>query len=170
MLYVVSIIAVILGIVLDQYTKYLATTNLKDQSIILIDGVFQLQYLENRGAAFGLFQNQQFMFLIVTSVTLIFLMILYVRMPMTKRYIPLRICMLSIASGAIGNMIDRVRFQYVVDFFYFKLIDFPIFNVADIFASVATCVLAVLLLFYYKDQDFDIISNSLKLNKRKEQE
>mgnify|MGYP003323060078 CR=1 FL=1 len=83
------------------------------------------------------------MFLIVTSVTLIFLMILYVRMPMTKRYIPLRICMLSIASGAIGNMIDRVRFQYVVDFFYFELIDFPIFNVADVFIVIGVILLII---------------------------
>lgn len=170
MLYVISILVVILGVALDQYTKYLATLHLKDHSVVLIDGVFQLQYLENQGAAFGLLQNQQLLFLLVTIVTLIFLTILYVRMPVIKRYIPLRICMLSIAAGAIGNMIDRIRFQYVVDFFYFELIDFPIFNVADIFASVATCVLAVLLLFYYKDQDFDIVFNSLKFKKRKEQE
>lgn len=170
MLYVISILVVILGVALDQYTKYLATLHLKDHSVVLIDGVFQLQYLENQGAAFGLLQNQQLLFLLVTIVTLVFLTILYVRMPVIKRYIPLRICMLSIASGAIGNMIDRIRFQYVVDFFYFELIDFPIFNVADIFASVATCVLAVLLLFYYKDQDFDIVFNSLKFKKHKEQE
>lgn len=170
MLYVISILVVILGVALDQYTKYLATLHLKDHSVVLIDGVFQLQYLENQGAAFGLLQNQQLLFLLVTIVTLVFLTILYVRMPVIKRYIPLRICMLSIAAGAIGNMIDRIRFQYVVDFFYFELIDFPIFNVADIFASVATCVLAVLLLFYYKDQDFDIVFNSLKFKKRKEQE
>ena len=170
MLYVISILVVILGVALDQYTKYLATLHLKDHSVVLIDGVFQLQYLENQGAAFGLLQNQQLLFFLVNIVTLVFLTILYVRMPVIKRYIPLRICMLSIAAGAIGNMIDRIRFQYVVDFFYFELIDFPIFNVADIFASVATCVLAVLLLFYYKDQDFDIVFNSLKFKKRKEQE
>lgn len=170
MLYVISILIVILGVALDQYTKYWATLHLKEHSIVLIDGVFQLQYLENHGAAFGLLQNQQLLFLIVTIVTLIFMTIIYVRMPVTKRYIPLRICMISIVAGAIGNMIDRIRFQYVVDFFYFELIDFPIFNVADIFASVATCILAALLLFYYKDQDFDIIVDSLRFKKNKEQE
>lgn len=170
MLYVISALIVILGVALDQYTKYLATLHLKEHSVVIIDGVFQLQYLENEGAAFGLLQNQQLLFLIVTIVTLIFMTIVYVRMPVTKRYIPLRICMVSIVAGAIGNMIDRIRFQYVVDFFYFELIDFPIFNVADIFASVATCILAVLLLFYYKDQDFDIIVDSLRFKKNKEQE
>ncbi len=170
MFYLISILVVILGVALDQYTKYLATLHLKEHSKIIIEGVFQLQYLENHGAAFGILQNQQLLFLIITIVTLVFLAILYVRMPISKRYFPLRICMLSITAGAIGNMIDRIRFQYVVDFFYFELIDFPIFNVADIFASVSTCVLAILLLFYYKDQDFDIIFNTLKFKKNQEQE
>ena len=52
-------------------------------------------------------------------------------------------------------MIDRLRYAYVVDFFYFKLIDFPIFNVADIYVSVGTAALAVLILFYYKDSDLE---------------
>ena len=59
-----------------------------------------------------------------------------------------------ILAGAWGNMIDRLRLAYVVDFFYFCLIDFPIFNVADIYVSVATAgLLAVLILFYYKDEE-----------------
>ena len=67
-----------------------------------------------------------------------------------------------IASGAVGNMIDRVSLGYVVDFFYFKLIDFPIFNVADIYVSVSCVLLAVLLVFFYKDQDFAFLSRSKK--------
>ena len=65
MIYAVGILVIILGISLDQYTKYLATTHLQEAPISLIDGVFQLQYLENRGAAFGLLQNQQLFFLII---------------------------------------------------------------------------------------------------------
>ena len=62
-------------------------------------------------------------------------------------------------------MLDRIRLTYVVDFFYFKLIDFPIFNVADIYVSVATVVLILLVLFYYKDEDLNHI---LKNKKEKE--
>lgn len=155
MIYAIGLIAVILGVALDQYTKYLAITHLQENPITLIEGVFQLRYLENRGAAFGLFQNQQVFFLIIGIITLSFVVYLYIRMPQTKRFVLLRICMISITAGAIGNMIDRARFQYVVDFLYFELIDFPIFNVADIFATVATFGLVVLLLFYYKEEDVD---------------
>lgn len=157
MIYILGIIAVLLGVALDQYTKYLAISHLQDNPISIIEGVFQLRYLENRGAAFGLLQNQQVFFLVVGCITLFLIAYLYIRMPQTRRFVLLRICMISVTAGAIGNMIDRVRFQYVVDFLYFELIDFPIFNVADIFASVATFVLIYLILFYYKEQDFELI-------------
>ena len=155
MIYAIGIIAVVLGVALDQYTKDLAITHLQGNPISLIEGVFELRYLENRGAAFGLFQNQQLFFLIIGTITLLFIAYLYIRMPQTKRLLLLRICMISITAGAIGNMIDRSRFQYVVAFLYFVLIDFPIFNVADIFATVATFGLVLLLLFYYKEEDID---------------
>ena len=71
------------------------------------------------------------------------------------RYWPIRLIAVCILAGAWGNMIDRLRLGYVVDFFYFKLIDFPIFNVADIYVSVGTAVLAVLVIFYYKEEDLD---------------
>ena len=170
MIYIIGIIAVILGVALDQYTKYLAITHLQENPIPLIDGVFELRYLENRGAAFGLLQNQQVFFLIIASITLFFIVYLYIRMPQTKHYLWLRICMISITAGAIGNMIDRVRFQYVVDFLYFELIDFPIFNVADIFATVATFGLVILLLFYYKEEDIDMLFQKLTPKRSKTQE
>ena len=62
----------------------------------------------------------------------------------------------SIFSGAIGNFIDRLKLGYVVDFFYFKLINFPIFNVADIYVTTATALLFVVLCFYYKEEELDI--------------
>lgn len=168
MLYIIGTLAILFGVVLDQYTKFLAIQYLKNKpNIVLIKDVFQLEYLENEGAAFGILQNQQWFFLIVGVVAVVLLFALYARMPKIKRYIPLRICLLSMIAGAIGNMIDRMRFQYVVDFLSFTLINFPIFNVADIFASVSTCVLIVLFLFYYKDEEFDVIFDAFKLKKEK---
>lgn len=170
MIYFIGFIAVILGVALDQYTKYLAVNHLQNNPISIIEGVFELRYLENRGAAFGMLQNKQTFFLIITIITLSLIGYLYYRLPKTKHFLWLRICLLSITAGAIGNMIDRIRLKYVVDFLYFELIDFPIFNVADIFASVATCGLIVLLLFYYKEEDVDMVFQLLTPKRKKMEE
>ena len=63
--------------------------------------------------------------------------------------------MVLIFAGAIGNFIDRIRQGFVVDFLYFELIDFPIFNVADIYVTVGCILLILLLLFYYKDEELN---------------
>ena len=78
-------------------------------------------------------------------------------MPDEKKYRMLHLLLSLIAAGAIGNMIDRIRFDYVVDFIYFVLINFPIFNVADIYVSVSTVVLVILLLFVYQENDLSFI-------------
>lgn len=167
MIYTIGVIAVLLGVALDQYTKHLAISHLQGNPISIIEGVFELRYLENRGAAFGLLQNQQLFFLVIGCITLLFIFYLYIRMPHTRRFVLLRVCMISITAGAVGNMIDRIRFQYVVDFLYFELIDFPIFNVADIFATVATFGLVILLLFYYKEEDIDLMFQLLSPGTKK---
>lgn len=141
-------------VLLDQATKLAAVSALKDGGpFVLIPGVFQLQYLENRGAAFGLLQNARIFFLAVTLIALAAVIYVLVRLPLKRKYIVLRFLMVLIAAGAVGNMIDRVFLGYVRDFLYFSLIDFPIFNVADIYVTCATILLILLLLFYYKEED-----------------
>lgn len=145
-------------IIFDQWTKSLAVTHLMNQEpFIIIKKVFQLRYLENRGAAFGMMQGQQTFFLITGIIAVLALAYVYFKLPWNKRFVPLRAVALFIASGAVGNMIDRVFLGYVVDFFYFELIDFPIFNVADIYVTCATVVLAILILFYYKEEELDCL-------------
>ncbi len=156
-IYIISVLCIVIGIAIDQYTKYLAVTQLQNAPIPIIEGVFELRYLENRGASFGILQNQQWLFLIITVILLVIITRLYIKLPRSKRTWPLRICMLLITAGAIGNMIDRIRLGYVVDFLYFKLIDFPIFNVADIYVTVSTLLIVFLILFYYKEEEFDNI-------------
>ncbi len=152
-------IPVIVLIVMDQLTKSAAVRYLKGKNPIVIwQNVFELRYLENRGAAFGLFQNQRWIFLIMTFFVLIGLLYLYFkRIPAERRYYPLYLISVLFFAGAVGNMIDRAAHGYVVDFFYFVLIDFPIFNMADIYVSVGAFLLVVLSIFYYKEQDFDRI-------------
>ena len=161
--YIMAIITVVVTLILDQWTKYLAVLNLKDQEpFTIIEGVFKLQYLENRGAAFGLLQDQRLYFYFSMLLITVLVIWFYLRVPMTKKYLPLRICALLILSGGLGNFIDRVRLNYVVDFFYFELIDFPIFNVADIYVTVTMFVLLYLIFFYYKEEDLDGIFSRRK--------
>lgn len=158
--YIIALIAVLAAVLLDQVTKYLAVLYLKDQPAkVIIDGVFELRYLENRGAAFGMMQNMQLFFIVGAAAVCIIVIYLYSRMPRTARYFPLRACAVLLCAGAVGNMIDRIRLSYVIDFFYFRLIDFPIFNVADCYVVVACVIFAVLILFYYReDDDFNFLN------------
>ena len=156
--YITALISIIVLVCIDQFTKYLVVEHLKDRpAYVLIRNIFQLEYLENRGAAFGILQNQRVFFyisaLLITAAVIWF----YSKVPMEKKYLPLRICAVLIVGGAFGNCIDRIRLNYVVDFFYFKLIDFPIFNVADIYVTVAAFLLVILILVYYKEEDLERI-------------
>ena len=143
---------------LDQFTKHLAVVHLKGQKpFVLIKGVFEFYYSENRGAAFGMLQGRQgFFFLIAAAVILAVLWAVY-RMPAGKRYLPLMCSLFLLVSGAVGNMIDRLTQKYVVDFLYFKLIDFPIFNVADCYVTVSCVLIVVMCLLKLKEEDFNKI-------------
>ncbi|MDD7643381.1 MAG: signal peptidase II [bacterium] len=143
-------------ILLDQWTKYLAVTKLKDQaSFVLLKGVFELHYLENHGAAFGVLQGKKVFFVCVTVFMIVLLSYIYGKIPLERRFYPLHGICIALFAGAIGNFIDRIRNDYVIDFFYFSLINFPIFNVADIYVTCAMALFIVLFLFYYKEADLD---------------
>lgn len=160
--YIGAVAAFAALLVIDQLTKWLAVVHLKDKApFILIDGVFQFRYLENRGAAFGMMQERQYIFVAGAIIICLIIAFLYVRIPHVKKYFPLRICGVLLCAGAIGNMIDRIRLNYVIDFLYFNLIDFPIFNVADCYVVVSCIAFVILILFYYKEED-DFAFLSLK--------
>jgi len=156
---IIDFIMILILIGIDQFTKHLAVINLKDKPAFpIIKGVFELNYLENRGAAFGMLQNQKGFFILISSIVLIAICYILIKMPEDKKYNIMHILLVLIASGAVGNMIDRVRLEYVVDFFYFVLINFPIFNMADIYVSVACVLLAIVMLFFYKEEDLDFLN------------
>ncbi|MDO4623290.1 MAG: signal peptidase II [Eubacteriales bacterium] len=145
-------------VVLDQITKYLAVSGLKGQNaIVLIPGVLELQYLENIGAAFSIMEGRQWFFYILTTVFLVFVCVILRRLPADAKYNALRWCAIVLSAGAVGNFIDRLINKYVVDFIYFSLINFPIFNVADIYVTLSVAVLVILLFFYYKEEDLEMI-------------
>ena len=158
-LLVIDIFLMVLLVVADQVTKYLAVLKLKGkQPWIVLDGVFELHYLENRGAAFGMLQNQKLLFIFIAIVILTIIIYVLLKTPYQKKYVKLNLSLVFIASGAIGNLLDRVRFVYVVDFLYFSLINFPIFNVADIYVTLSAIYLVILLLFVYKEADLEYLT------------
>ena len=146
-------------ILVDQLTKLSAIHRLMGKDpLVLIDGVFELRYLENRGAAFGILQDKKLFFVIFTIIVLCLIIYVYLkRIPCEKKFIWMDLICILFVSGAVGNFIDRITKNYVVDFFYFKLINFPIFNVADIYVTVAAFAMIILGLFYYKEEDYNKI-------------
>ncbi len=156
---IIDVVIMCLLIVADQYTKALAVVMLKDKPAIpIISGILEFNYLENRGAAFGMMQNQKIFFIFVAVIILGCIIYMLVKAPAQKKYVILHILLVFIAAGAIGNMIDRLSLNYVVDFIYIKAINFPIFNVADIYVTVSTILLAIVLIFVYKDDDLRFMS------------
>ena len=153
----------ILLIAFDQWTKVLAFDKLRvNGPYVILDGVFELLYSENRGAAFGILQGQKWFFLLVAGAVVVVILYYLYKMPAEKKFHPLYFCTVLLASGAIGNVIDRLSRGFVVDFLYFKLIDFPIFNVADCYVVVAAGLLILLTGFYYKDEDLEFLSSKEK--------
>ena len=117
--YLTAFIVIAAGVILDQWSKYMAVLHLQGtDGVDLIPGVFRLTYLENRGAAFGVLQGQQWFFYIITAVILVAVLLVYRRMPAGRKFLPLRVCAVLIVSGALGNLIDRVGQGYVVDLVY----------------------------------------------------
>lgn len=143
-------------IIPDQITKQMAVKYLKDiDRIPIIKDVLYFLYVENRGAAFGVFQGAQYMFYLITVVVIAGILYVVYKTPVKdKHFYPVLIVAEFVFAGAIGNFIDRVSQQYVVDFIYFSPIDFPVFNVADIYVTCGCIIMVFLFLFYYKDEDF----------------
>ncbi len=142
-------------LLIDQLTKYYARNVISKKTINIIDNVLEFRFLKNTGAAWGSFSSMTSMLVIITIIMIIAVMFAYMRIPFDKRMFPLRMLLVFILTGAVGNLIDRIVFKYVTDFIYFELINFPVFNVADIYVTCSAIIMAVLILFYYKDEEFE---------------
>jgi signal peptidase II len=140
----------IVGVVIlvaDLLTKIWAQTRLQELGTIpLIEGVFHLTYVENRGAAFGILQNQRAFFIVITLVFAA--AVIYVIFKYKNRPAILDLGISFMVAGALGNMIDRIWRGFVVDMFDFRLIDYPVFNVADIFVCIGAGLLAIFFIFF----------------------
>lgn len=158
-------------VLLDQLSKSWIVENMQSAnnplmaepgtSITFIPGVIDFSYLGNTGAAWSMFSGGRVVFIVLTIVFIIAALIVYGKLPFTKKNAALHVLIVVMLSGAIGNFIDRINNvividnieqSYVVDFIKTTFIDFPTFNVADIYVSVSVIVLIIILLFFYKDE------------------
>lgn len=161
MRYILPVLGVAAVVLLDQLVKELCLAKIgMYNTVVLIENVFELHVIPNEGMAWGMLQNKQWLFVVITPIVLGFMVWFYLKLPNEKKFRPVKILTVMLAGGAIGNLIDRMfRGEfcqgYVVDMFYVKAIDFPIFNVADSFICVSFAVLAVLVIFKYSEEDFD---------------
>lgn len=144
-----SILYILAIVVLDQLSKYIAKIKLYSISQIeIIKGFFSLTYVENRGAAFGMFKDKRI--ILVGFTTIVIAVMIYYLLKNKSMNKLLRVSLILIIAGAIGNLIDRVLLGYVVDFFHLyigNVFDWPVFNVADISIVFGTILLAFNLLF-----------------------
>ncbi|MCK8825329.1 signal peptidase II [Fuchsiella alkaliacetigena] len=131
----------LLILILDQLTKLIITNILQlHQSLPIVEGIFHLTYVRNHGAAFGILPHQRIFFILITLVLMAVLIFFYNRVK--EQGLLINISLGLIFGGAVGNLIDRVRWGYVIDFFDFRI--WPVFNIAD-----SAIVIGVGLFFYW---------------------
>ena len=142
--YILYSAIIAIGVLLDQITKWLSVEFLsKISTFPIIKNVIHLTYVENRGAAFGMFKDHRWVFMVTSTVMIIGLSLyLYLGFAENKLY---EVSIAMIISGGIGNMIDRIALKYVIDFIDFRLINFAVFNGADSFVCVGAGLLVLAL-------------------------
>lgn len=156
-------------VIFDQLTKYLATINLKGkEDFVIIKDILVLHYLDggNTGAAWGLLSGKIFLFIIFTIIAIIIISIfirninriIYSNYSLKQsNLIFIKYMLAVLISGAVGNLIDRTVHQFVIDFIYFKLIDFPVFNVADCYVTVSCFFIVIICIFKLNEEEFNQI-------------
>ena len=143
-------IIIILSVIIDRITKILAVKGLKDKSIDIINGVFRLSYVENKGAAFGI--GSKSTILLTLFSVLILIGVIFALLKFKPQEKTAKISAALIIGGALGNIIDRVVQGYVVDFLDFYLINYPVFNFADCCIVIGAILFCIYVLFIYKDE------------------
>ncbi len=152
MIYAFYVLFVTILVIIDQYVKNLVVSNIElGKKIPLINNFFSLTHVRNYGAGFSILQNERVFLIVLSCVAIIVLSYLLIK---AKKNDTLSIISyILIISGALGNLIDRVRLGYVVDFLDFKIFgyDYPVFNVADSFITVGCFILIIMVILESKN-------------------
>ncbi|MBQ8389118.1 MAG: signal peptidase II [Clostridia bacterium] len=154
------ICVMVAAVFVDQITKWLAVIFLQGGEVIrwpVVDLFIQFRYIENRGAAWGMFSDQRWVFMTFSTVAIVGVLIfMFVKKPKSRL---LNASLSLIVAGGIGNMIDRVFAGYVVDFLDFTFMDFPVFNGADCFVCIGA---GMLILYLVLDTVREMRADKLK--------
>lgn len=143
----------IFGIFLDQYSKFLAIRHLMNRNTFpVLEGIFHFTYVENTGAAFSMLKDKTYILTAVSVVLIAFVGYLWFKEIRNHSFMLLKLSIIMIMIGGVGNIIDRIRLGYVVDFLDFRLINFPVFNVADCFVVIGVFLYAVSI-YFFKQSD-----------------
>lgn len=138
-------------VVVDQLLKVWALHSLQPIGTYpIIEDIFHFTYVENRGAAFGMMAGQQWLLIWVTAAVLLLIVFLMISGKVREKF-PL-FTLAVILGGGVGNLIDRVYRGYVVDYIHLKVINFAVFNFADICVTCGTAILVLWILFGMKDE------------------
>lgn len=156
----------IILIALDRTTKYLSRHYCSDENFTRIENVFEITYIENYGGALGILNNQKFFFIFISALFICLILFFLFVLPKQKTFSALNIWLSFMVAGTVGNMIDRIAYGYVIDFIYFKIIQFPVFNLSDIWVTVGTIATLVILIFRIKEKDLEFLN--FKQNKYRE--
>jgi len=168
--YIGSVVLMAVLVFIDQITKFLARRDLADGAFAIIDKVFSLSLVKNKGAAWGILQGRVDILSIVSIILVIAIVFFFIKIPQDKKFNIIRVLCVFVSAGAIGNIIDRVGFGEVTDFFYIELINFPVFNIADCYITFSMFIFVFLLLFKYKDEDLEFISIKRIFGKEKKEQ
>lgn len=139
---------------IDQITKLIVILNKEKFPITLINGVLDLEYTENRGIAFGLGNGTTILIGVVTAI-IIAMILVVINKNYNKFNNVLLLGGILLLSGGIANLLDRIFRLYVVDFIYFKLIDFPVFNFADICIVIGVMVICFGMFIKDRGENFE---------------
>lgn len=165
---IVILVGIFLLVSVDYLTKQWISVYFKEQNglpFVVIPKILQISYVENRGIAWGMFQGKQMFFFVMGLAVLVLASCYYRRIPWKKRYIPMHLFFMLFAAGAVGNMIDRAFYGYVIDFFEVLFIQFPVFNVADIYVTTAAGIFIFFGFFFYKDEELTLLFTKRKAEK-----
>ena len=139
---IVYLVLIVALVAIDQFVKYLTVTQIQlGQMIDFIPGFMSFTHLQNFGAAWSMFEGQMLFFIVVTLAVVAVAFYFLVKNVKTSKLMAISLSL--IIGGGIGNLIDRVRQGFVTDMFHLDFMNFPIFNVADIFLVVGVGLIFV---------------------------
>ena len=143
----IAVLSVLFGsVILDQLTKAIVVSQMAlYEEVPFLPGLIRFYHTRNTGAAFSMFSDNRWVFMVFSVIAMIIMTYLLVKFH--GRHWLLSVSLAAVLGGGIGNMIDRVLSGYVVDFLDFQFMKFAVFNVADIFVTCGSVALAVYILF-----------------------